>query len=243
MGECAVSLPMDLTGQQGLPKILPGTPGSPQHRRKSPQSWQQSHTAAPCQDTARVAPTTMGIRGLLGDMSTPGWSLGHVVAIPLPAWLPQGGAKLPTAPYISCPLVDNIDVDIIERIDLGCCIAGLGVQWHHHKLLHLCQTGGHQPPAWVQHPGREWGPQRTTPGQASATTQEKLLRERVCWLLWSAHPPGQDLQQGAASLCTSFGVWCLLPTIFLSHRGFWKEMGGREMEECVRPGELLRRWR
>lgn len=173
------------------------------------------------------------MRRLPWDTFAPGQPLGHVVAVPPPAWLPQGGAELPAAPYISCPLVDNVNVDIVERVDLGSCVAGLGVQRHHHKLLHLCQTGVHQPPAWVQHSGREWGPQRTNPGQASATAQEKLPRERVCWLLWSARSPGQDFQQGAASLCTWFGVWCLLPTIFFQVTMVFGKRRVGERWKCV----------
>lgn len=85
---------------------------------------------------------------------------------------------MPNAAYVSPPLVDDISVDIVECIDLLCCMAGLRMQRHQHELLYLCQTADHQPLPWVQPLSREWDPQETTPGQAPATGQEKQLKRK-----------------------------------------------------------------
>ena len=156
------------------------------------------------------------------------------MAILQPTWLPWGGAKLPAAAYVSCPLVDNIGVDVVERIDLVRRTAGVGMQGHHHELLHLCWTGSCQPPARVQHPGREREPQGTTPGQAPATGREKLPKRKgvlaFCGLpVLQAGISSGELHPSARGL----GFAACFPSVFPSHRGFGKETGVEERWESV----------
>lgn len=95
-----------------------------------------------------------------------------------PTCLSWGGAKFPSTAYLDPPLVDDIGVDIIEGVDLLCCMAGLRMQRHQHELLHLWWTAEHQPLAWVQPLSREQESQETTPGQAPAAGQEKQLERK-----------------------------------------------------------------
>jgi len=181
-----------------------------------------------------VAPAPTGARGLLRDTSIPGRLLGCLVAVPQPAQLPQGGAELPATAYISRPLVDDVGVDVVERIDLVRRAAGLSVQGHHHELLHLCRTSGRQPPAQVQHPGREQEPQGTTLGQAPATSWEKLPKGKG-QLAWCHLPV---LQAGISSRelhpsARGLGFAACFPSFFPSHCGFGRETGVGERWENV----------
>lgn len=140
-----------------------------------------------------------------------------------PTWLPWGGARFPNAAYFNPPLVDDIGVDIVECIDLLCCMAGLGVQRHQHKLLHLCWTADHQPLAWVQPLSREWEPQETTPGQAPATGQEKLKGKGEFGALLVPQTGNSSGELHALVHCSGFAAF--FPLAFPGQYGFGQEVG------------------